>query len=38
VRHGPGTRLHWAAGQAMVLGASAHEGPTCRLALAGGGD
>jgi hypothetical protein len=38
VRHGPGTRLHWAAGQAMVLGALAQDGPTCRLALAGGGD
>jgi pSer/pThr/pTyr-binding forkhead associated (FHA) protein len=37
VRHGPGTRMHWTAGQALVLGASAQDGPTCRLALAGNG-
>ena len=33
VRHGPGTRFRWLAHQTLVLGASAHEHPTCRLTL-----
>ena len=33
VHHGPGTRLRWAAGQTLVLGASPDDAPTCRLTL-----
>ena len=33
VHHGPGTRLRWAAGQTLVLGASPDDVPTCRLTL-----
>ena len=33
VRHGPGTRFRWLAAQTLVLGASAHDHPTCRLTL-----
>ena len=34
VAYAAGTRLRWRAGETMVLGASAHEHPTCTLTLA----
>ena len=34
VPHAAGARLRWSLGQSMVLGASPHDHPTCRLMLA----
>lgn len=33
VRHPPGSRLRWRAGESLVLGPSLHDAPTCALAL-----
>ena len=33
VRHPPGSRLRWLAGQSLVLGASAHDESACTLLL-----
>jgi len=36
VHHAPGARFHWSVGEAMVLGASPDEHPTCTMKLARG--
>lgn len=34
VRHAPGSRLRWRAGESLMLGHALRDAPTCRLALA----